>query len=212
MSDSGQIAGLESALLARAQRLADEYLASGRQAHQHILDDARQRLRIEEEREVLAAKAHAERVYQQRVQAAELSLHAEFDRARWSLVHAVLDVLPARLAELAQDESRYLALLLGWLREGAQAIEREQLVVSVNPRDLPLLRRDWQRYGNEAAPDKHLELSEQTIACMGGILISSGDGNIRLDNTFEGRMERLGEALQRAVADRLIPAGEAHGG
>lgn len=113
MSDSGQIAGLESALLARAQRLADEYLANGRQARQHILDDASQRLRIEEEREVLAAKAHAERIYQQRVQAAELSLHAEFDRARWSLVNAVLDALPARLAELAQDESRYLALLLG---------------------------------------------------------------------------------------------------
>jgi V/A-type H+-transporting ATPase subunit E len=212
MSDSGQVAGLESALLARAQRLADEYLASGQQARKQIIDDANQRLRIEEEREVLAAKAHAERAYQQRVQAAELSLRAEFDRARWSLVNTVLDALPARLAELARDESRYLGLLLDWLREGAQAVEREQLLVQVNARDLPLLRRDWQRYAHDAAPDKQVELIEQAADSMGGVLVSSKDGNIRFDNTFEGRMERLGESLQRTVADRLIPAAGVHGG
>jgi V/A-type H+-transporting ATPase subunit E len=212
MSDSGQVAGLESALLARAQRLADEYIAGGRQSRQQILDEANQRLRIEEEREVLAAKAHAERVYQQRVQAAELGLRAEFDRARWSLVNAVLETLPARLAGLAQDEARYLALLLDWLREGAQSIERAELVIRVNARDLPLLQRDWQRHAQEAAPDKMLELDEQTADSMGGVLVSSKDGNIRYDNTFEGRMERMDEALQRAVADHLIPAGETHGG
>lgn len=212
MSDGPQIGGLESALLARAQKLAAEYLASGQQARQRILADSNQRLRIEEEREVLAAKAHAERVYQQHVQAAELELRAELDRVRWKLVDEVLAGLPARLAGLAADEIRYLPLLLSWLREGAQAIERDHLLVQANARDLALLQRDWAKYAQEAAPGKKLELSAQPLDCIGGVLVVSSDGNIRYDNTFEGRMDKLGNTLQGAIADHLVPAGEAQVG
>lgn len=212
MSDSVHIGGLESALLARAQRLADEYLANGQQVRQQILNEANQRLRIEEEREVLSAKAHAERIYQQHVQAAELHLRSELDRVRWKLIDSVLTGLPARLAELAADEERYLPLLLSWLREGAQAIERDQLLVQVNTRDFARLKNNWTKYAQEAAPDKQLELSEQATDSIGGVLIGSADGDIRFDNTFEGRMEKLDEALQEAIADHLIPAGEVHRG
>jgi V/A-type H+-transporting ATPase subunit E len=210
MSDGAHISGLEAALLARAEKLAAEYLANGQQLRQQILAETNQRLRIEEEREVLAAKAHAERAYQQHVQAAELSLHSKLDRVRWNLVNEVLASLPERLTQLAQDETRYLPLLLSWLREGARAIEREQLVVQVNARDLPLLQRNWEQYAQQAAPQKRLELSTQTVQCIGGVLVASSDGNIRFDNTFEGRMEKLSEALQGAVANQLIPVGEAH--
>lgn len=212
MSDNDQVASLEFALMARAQKLVDEYLADGHHAREQILADARQRLHIEEEREVLSSKAHGERVFQQRIQAAELNLRSELDRMRWAMVNAVLGALPERLAELTKDESRYLPLLLDWLREGAQAIERDQLVVQVNARDLARLRPDWQRNARKAAPDKQMELSGQAIETIGGVLISSKDGNIRFDNTFEGRTERLSEALQRAVADSLIPDSEAHSG
>jgi V/A-type H+-transporting ATPase subunit E len=212
MSDGQHIGGLEAALITRAERLADEYLTGGQHVRQQILSETNQRLHIEEEREVLAAKAHAERVYQQRVQAAELGLHAELDRVRWNLVNNVLTGLPARLTRLTQDEARYLPLLLAWLKEGAQAIERELLVVQVNARDYALLQRDWENHAQEAAPKKHLELCEQTLDCIGGVLVTSSDGDIRFDNTFEGRMEKFGEALQGAIADQLIPAGEAHHG
>ena len=100
--------------------------------------------------------------------------------------------------------------LLAWLREGAQAIERDHLVVQVNAGDLPLLQRDWEKYAQEAAPKKYLVLSEQAVDCIGGVLVSSADGNIRFDNTFEGRMEKMNETLQGAIADQLIPVGEAH--
>jgi len=45
------------------------------------------------------------------------------------------------------------------------------------------------------------------------VLVSSADGNIRFDNTFEGRMERLDETLQGALAERLsAQSGEAKDG
>ena len=209
MSDADDVTGLELALAERARKLSEEHLLNGRQARDLILMETRQRLRLQEERETLAAKAEGERTYQQRVQAAELDLRARLDRLRWQLTNAALMKLRARLSALAEDEARYLPLMVKYLREGAQAIERDELVASVNARDRRLLQNDWPRRAEEAAPNKRLTLSPDSLNCIGGVMIASADGNIRFDNTFEGRMERLAESLQRSVAERLTPrAGE----
>jgi len=207
-SEADNISGLEAALAERAKKLAGEHLASGHQARERILAENRQRLHIEEEREVLSAKAQAERVYQQRVQAAELDLRADLDRLRSELVHAVLAKLPARLEEQTADESCYLPMLLDYLREGAQAIERDELVAQFNQRDWQRFQHDWESRARQAAPGKRLTLSPETLNSIGGVLVASTDGNIRFDNTFEGRMERLDEALQGAVTERLEPSPE----
>lgn len=204
MSDADDISGLEAALAGRARKLADEHLVNGRQERELILAETRQRLHIEEEREVLAAKAQAERAYQQRVQAAELGLRAELDQLRRKLADAALASLPARLAALAEDEQCYLPLLRNFLREAAQAIERDDLVAQFNARDLQRLQPDWEKYANEAAPGKRLILSPEPVDSIGGVLVSSADRNIRFDNTFEGRMERLDETLQGVIAEWLL--------
>ncbi len=205
MSDADDITGLELALADRARRLSEEHLVNGRQARDLILMETRQRLRHKEERETLAAKAEGERVYQQRVQAAELDLRARLERVRWRLINAALIKLRARLSALAEDEARYLPLLVKYLREGAQAIERDELVAHVNARDRRFLQNDWARRAEEAAPNKRLTLSPEDLNCAGGVIIVSTDENIRFDNTFEGRTERLGLSLQRRIAERLMP-------
>lgn len=205
MSDADDISGLETALSGRARKMAEEHIASGHQARERILADTQLRLRVEEERAVFAAKASAERAYQQRVQAAELDLRGDIDRLRWELANAALAKLPARLSALAEDETRYLPLLLGYLREGAQAIERDDLVAQFNARDLQRMQKNWERYAAEAAPGKRLALSPQPLESIGGVLVTSADHTIRCDNTFEGRMERLDETLQGAIAEWLMP-------
>lgn len=205
MSEADNITGLETALEERARKLAGEHLASGNQARERILAETRERLRIDEEREVLAAKAQAEHAYQQRVQAAELELRAGLDRLRWELVNTVLARLPARLEEQVADTPCYLPLLQAYLREGAQAIERDELVAQLNRRDWQRFHQDWEDLARQAAPGKRMTLSPETLDCIGGVLVVSRDGDIRFDNTFEGRMERLDETLRGAIAERIEP-------
>lgn len=205
MSEADQIAGLEKALVERATKLAEEYRASARQQHDRLVEEANKRLREDEERQLAAAKALGERAYQQHVQAAELELGADLDRLRLELVTRVLARLPPRLAQLAADERHYLPLLKSWLREGAEAIESDELVVQLAAHDLARLKKDWDKIAREAAPGKRLALGEP-IACSGGVLIESSERNIRIDNSFEGRQERLSEALQNAIAEQLVPA------
>ncbi len=211
MSESDQIAGLESALIGRAGKLAEAHVASGHEEHDRLLTATNERLRLEEEREAIAAKARAERAFQQQVQAVDLQLRAEIDRLRLDLVNAVLQRLPARLQQLAADEQRYLSLLRTWIRDGAQAIEEQELVIRLNSNDSQRLRTDWDNIAYEAAPNKSLTLGAEPITCDGGVLIASADNRIRLDNTFEGRRERLEERLQNAIAEQLAAASEKGG-
>jgi V/A-type H+/Na+-transporting ATPase subunit E len=155
---------------------------------------------------VLAASAAAERAYQQQVQAAELAQRAERDRLRWTLIGAVLDNLPTRLTALTADETRYLPLLLAYLRDAAQAIERDSLVVQVNARDMQRLQPGWDTHAQAAAAGKRLTLSPTAIDTLGGVVVTSAEGDIRVDHSFEGRMERMRIALYGAVAAQLFPA------
>lgn len=206
MSEADQVSGLEAALVERANKLAAEYVARGRQERDRLLAEVRQRLRADEERAGSAARAQAERAYQQQVQAAELQLRAELDQLRLELVTRVLVRLPARLEQLAADERHYLPLLRAWLREGADAIEHHELVAELNARDSQRLGREWDAIAKDAAPGKRLALAGAPIDCLGGVRITSADGNIRIDHTFEGRQERLGEQLLNAIAERLTLA------
>jgi len=205
MSEADDISGLEAALAERARKLSAEHLAGGNQARERILAETRQRLHIDEEREVLAAKAQAERAYLQRVQAAELDLRAVLDRLRWELVHAVLARLPTQLEEQVADEPCYHPLLLAYLREAAQAIERDELVAQLNRRDWERFHQNWETLARQAAPGKRITLATETLDSIGGVLVVSRDGNIRFDNTFEGRMERQDETLRGAIAEPLEP-------
>jgi V/A-type H+-transporting ATPase subunit E len=199
-----QIEQLEKALIDRANALAKEYLARGHTARDKIIEDANDRLRLREDREILVAKAAADRTYRRRVQASEIKLQAELDQLRWGLVQEVLGAIRAELDQLAQDRARYTPLLRELLARGAAAIEQDEVLAQVNSRDHELLRADWDSMTRDLVPGKRIALAAEVCPCVGGVLVRSADGNIRVDNTFEGRVELLASELQRVVMERLF--------
>ncbi|MDD5035176.1 MAG: V-type ATP synthase subunit E family protein [Methylococcaceae bacterium] len=204
MSEAGSVQALEEALLSRAQALAGEYLTHGRETRELILEETNASLRRREEQETLLAKSLSERIYRQRVQAGELALCAELDRLRWTWVQSTLEKAQTHLSRLAEDENGYLPILAQLLKQAAGAIERDELLARVSSRDLERLCERWESWSGPLAPDKHIVLSSEPIDCMGGILLQSHDQRIRVDNTFEGRMERLQDELQRVILERLF--------
>lgn len=206
MSEAGSVQALEEALLSRAQALAGEYLAHGREARELILEETNASLRRREEQETLLAKSLGERIYRQRVQAGELTLCAELDQLRWTWVQSTLEKAQAYLSRLAEDENGYLPILARLLKQAAGAIERDELVARVSSSDIERLRGRWESWSSPLVPDKHIVLSSEPVDCTGGILLQSHDQRIRVDNTFEGRMERLQDELQRVILERLFAA------
>jgi V/A-type H+-transporting ATPase subunit E len=200
-----QVLELEQAILARAQQLADQYAEQAQKTREVILREAAERLRQREQREDTIARGLSERYYRQRVQATELKLQSHLDRMRWNLVRRVEDRLAERMRAFIKDESAYLAHLRELLQAAAEQFESDSLVVQCNAEDRKRLQADWAAVA-AALPEKTLRLDEDAIETLGGGLLRSVDGRIRVNNTFEGRMARLRLRLQQAILERLLPA------
>ncbi|OOZ36202.1 V-type ATP synthase subunit E [Solemya velesiana gill symbiont] len=205
-----QVQELESAILQQAKRLAAEYQERAKRSKDNILREAHDRLHLREEREVLLAKAKSERIYRRKVQASELKFQKELDHLRWDLVQGILEQLDDRMTEIRKDQEAYLELLSQLLAAAAQTLDAPRLVAELNADDLKVLSPIWANFVKGAAPDREISLNPTPIETHGGILVRSEDNSVRVNNTFEGRSERLASQLHQVILQRLLPDRRTH--
>lgn len=198
---------LEQAILARAERLAEEFRERGRRSSDAILREAAEKLRLREQREEGIAKALGERAYRQQVQARELDMQSELDRARWELVRGVEERLEARMQTHIADTAAYLVTLRGLIEAAVQAIDRPVLRVRANARDRDLLSRHWAEIQAALPADKTVQLDEEPLDTFAGVIVTDADQRVRVDNSFEGRLARLRSRLRQTILERLLPSG-----
>ena len=188
MTAQEQAAALEKAIFDRARSLAEEHRQQAERIAEQIRRDAQEhRSRFEALAESRAA-SRAEREYRRLIQAAEIRLQAQLDRMRWGLVESVLHTMEERIQQLRDDPDAYPGLLRRLLSQASKRLEEQ-----------------WEALTVVAAPDKILTLSKEPFPCNGGVLVENEEGRIRMNNTFEGRLERLRPALQRTIVKRLFP-------
>ncbi|MEW5967242.1 MAG: V-type ATP synthase subunit E family protein [Pseudomonadota bacterium] len=204
MEADHQVAQLEQALLEQAESLAREQLQSAHATRARILAESAGKLKLAEEREVLAAKIEAERQVRRQTQAAETRLAAELDRLRWALTEATLAEVKTTFRQLVQDEARYLQTLEAWLAAAAQALPPGDLVAEVRAEDERHLAPQWQAMAARAAPGRAVALTAHGQPSEGGLRVRLADDRARLDQTFEARQTRLADELARVAMERLF--------
>jgi len=204
MDTDTQVTQLEQALIQQAESLAREQMQNAESARARILAESAEKLKLAEEREVLAAKVESERLVRRQTQAAETRLSAELDRLRWALTEATLSEVEGAFKELVQDEARYLAVMEAWLAAAAQALPTGDLVAEVRPEDEKRLAPIWAEMAARAAPGRAVALASHGRPSLGGIRVRLADDRARLDQTFEARRSRIAEELARVAMQRLF--------
>jgi V/A-type H+-transporting ATPase subunit E len=201
-----QITELEAAILQRANRLAAEFRQRAERSRDNILRDASDRLRLREEREVLLAKALAERAYRRQVQASELRLRAQMDQLRWNLAKGVQEQLMERAGAFVTVPDEYLPVLGQLLAAAAAEFPPEtELVAELSDRDRQALAGRWAEFVAGAVPGRAIALGTDPLPCTGGVVLRTPDNRVRVDNTFEGRARRLETRLYQTIVERLFP-------
>jgi V/A-type H+-transporting ATPase subunit E len=203
MTQEAQVHELEQALLSRARTLAEEHQRAARAARERIVAQYNDKLRLREEKEVLAAKNAAEKQFRRTVQAAEIRFQSDLDRLRWNLVQAVLEQVKERFVAMTRDEPEYLEWIKQHLTAAGEALPGN-LVLSLNASDLQRLEPKCAQLCAEALPGRKVGLSGATYPTAGGFVIETEDRRMRIDQTLEGRMERQQTELHRAVMEHLF--------
>jgi V/A-type H+-transporting ATPase subunit E len=204
-SVNNQLASLEQAIMARAKELAREFHEKANRQRDNILRDAADRLHMAEEREVLVAKAEAERHFRRVTQASELKMQARLDQLRWELVQTVQARLTERMQALRDDRSAYRAWLVEMIRDASALLPAGELTAEVNAEDLNWLAAEWPAMVAEAAPDRSIALGDRPTWGSGGLKLRTKDNRAQIDNRFEGRLTRFEADVQRVILQRLFP-------
>jgi V/A-type H+-transporting ATPase subunit E len=204
MESEAQVTQLEQALFHQAETLAREQQLNAESARARILAESAEKLKLAEEREILAAKVDAERRIRRQTQSAETRLSAELDRLRWALTESTLSEMKVAFMERAKDDTRYLPLLEAWLAEAAQALPPGDLVAEVRPEDEKRLAPAWAEIAARAAPGRAVTLVSHGQPSVGGIRVRMADNRAQLDQTYEARQMRLADELARVAMERLF--------
>jgi vacuolar-type H+-ATPase subunit E/Vma4 len=199
-----QVSQLEAALMQQAESLAREQREHARAARARLEAEVAEKLRVEEEKEILDVKAEAERLVRRQTQAAETRLSGELDRLRWALTEATLSQVRLEFQDLADDDERYLTVLESWLAAAAAALPAGDVVVEVRPQDQPRLAPVWDDLVARAAPGRKAAQALLQDDSVGGLRVRMADGRAQYDQTFEARESRLAQDLARVAMERLF--------
>ncbi len=146
-----------------------------------------------------ASEKQAEAARRQIIGAAELDARNAQLRSLEKAVNAAFDMAANQISEVSgASQEKALASLIS---EGLDVIG-PRAKVSCASKDRKAVSSAIRKLGDKAK----LSLDDGEIDTMGGVILTTPDGTVRFDNTFEARLERMRPTLRKSVAAILTGA------
>jgi V/A-type H+-transporting ATPase subunit E len=141
----------------------------------------------------------AESVKRQIIGAAELDARNAQLRSLEDAVNAAFDLAAKQVSTVSgASQEKVLASLI---QEGLDVIG-PRATVSCALKDRKAVSSAIRKLGSKAK----LSLDGREIDTIGGVTLTTPDGTVRFDNTFEARLERMRPTLRKAIATILMGA------
>lgn len=138
----------------------------------------------------------AESVKRQIVGAAELDARNAQLRALEKAVNEVFDSAVKEISRLSGEDAEESLVRL--MAEGLEIIG-PRARVHCAAKDRKAVAAAVKKAGTQSK----LTMEEEPIETIGGVVLSTPDGSVRFDNTFEARLERMRPTLRKDVAEIL---------
>jgi V/A-type H+-transporting ATPase subunit E len=168
-----------------------------KKAQEEIKTAKKQRdVRFEEERGRMLGEAEEEaaRILAQ----ASIKARQKLSSAKADIIAKIIDGARKKLPRISSDES-YLPNLI---REAMEGLGVDKARIYVAQKDVStvkkLLKSDKEFSG------KILEVKESN--CLGGVIVEDAEGKLRIDNTYETRLEMLLPKLLPKISKELFEA------
>ena len=139
----------------------------------------------------------AESLKRQMVGAAELETRNDQLRSMESAMTEVFSSAVSRVSKTGG--ARYERSMVQLIREGVEVIG-PKAKVSCSSKDRKVVASAIRKVNGGAV---RLALGEASVETIGGVMLTSADGSVRFDNTFESRLERMRPDLRKEIAGLL---------
>ena len=193
------ITGMEKiseAILSKAQEEAQGIIAEAEEKAREEVEKARRLLeaRLEDERRKLRAEAEVEaaRILAQGL----IRARQELLKAKSEIINEITRRVKDALSQATGNERALRALL----RETIQALDTSKLQIYVAPKDKVIVERIVR--GDRELSSMVTGIKEADL--LGGVIAEDIEGKIRIDNSYETRLENLLPKILPQVSKELF--------
>jgi V/A-type H+-transporting ATPase subunit E len=188
-----------------AEQKIQYILREAQEEAEKIKEEARRRAEDKAQWILRKAKTQAEMEKQRVIASARLEVRKKRLALQEEMIRAVLSALRERLASLPADE--YLQTLVTLTAEALRELGVNSAVVRSNEETLKMIVERLPEFKKSVSEKlgRDIEITVgEPISTIGGVLVESPDGSVRVDNTFEARIERLEADLRARIAKALF--------
>jgi len=171
-------------------------LESGRKETDAAVESVRKETEEAVAKIIETSVKQAESVKRQIVGAAELEARNAQLRSLEKAVNGAIELATKEITGLSG--SRHDEAIRRLIEEGLDVIGGKAKV-SCASKD----RRQVASAIKKLGPKAKVTLGNETVETMGGVVLTTPDGSVRFDNTFEARLERMKPTLRKDVAALL---------
>jgi len=166
-------------------------------AQEEIEKAKRQReVRFEEERGRMLREAEEEvaRILAQ----ASIKARQQLSSAKADTIAKIIDGARRELPQISSDETYFPNLI----REAMEGLGVDKARIYVSPKDVSNVKKFLE--ADKELSGKIVEVRESN--CLGGVIAEDVDGKLRIDNTYETRLEMLLPKLLPKISKELFEA------
>lgn len=190
-------------ILTAAKSKAETILKQAEDETQRALDEAKLDISREADQIVRNARIEAEGVRTREISEIRHKLKLQEQEEKNKILSQVLEAAKKRVAELTNDEAKYLPYLASFIGSSIRELGSENVLIHLNATDLKRLDKGKLEHEVAKTLDKPAKIgwSKDSISALGGAIISTLDNRSRIVNTLDERFEALESKL-------LIEAGK----
>ncbi len=189
---------ISEAVVAKVKLDAQNIIREAEEKAQEEIEKAKKQreVRFEEEKGRMLGEAEEEaaRILAQ----ASIKARQQLSSAKADTIAKIIDGVRKELSRISSDESYFLNLT----REAMEGLSVDKARIYVSPKDVSAVRKFLE--ADKELAGKVLEVKESN--CLGGVIAEDAEGKLRIDNTYETRLEMLLPKLLPEINKELFEA------
>jgi V/A-type H+-transporting ATPase subunit E len=187
---------ISEAVVSKVSLDAQSIIKEAEQKAQEEIDRARKQREVKFEQERARMLAEAEQEAARILAQASIKARQRISSAKAEAIAKITDGARKELSGASTNESTLISLV----REAVAGLGADKARIYVSPKDVGTIRESLQ--ADRELSGKILEVRE--LDCLGGVIAEDAEGKIRIDNTYETRLEMVLPKLLPKINEELF--------